>query len=163
MLKIGSILVIGERLLSVRKWVNSARLVRNPETIERTLIALAEAQTPFKPKSGKIKPSYLRGEFNHAVWSGSTPAHLLPLLARMRMSPATEAISTVLWMLCCSACPPLTRRLGRVRVSWRNFSARGLFKSGHVYRWLPGRPAIDLGALQQEAEPSSLADVHSAG
>jgi hypothetical protein len=33
-------------------------------------------------------------------------------------------------------------------VSWRNWTSRDLFKAGHVYRWIPGEQAIDLGSLE---------------
>lgn len=164
-LKQGSILVIGERLLSQRKWVNSARLVDTNEAMERALIAASESSDADPmPDHGnhKITPGNLRAILDHAMWSGSSAARLLPVTARLRMLPLTDSVPTLGWLLFCSACPPLARRFGRLRVGWRNYRARDRFKPEHVYRWVPGRQAVDLGSIQEGEESTSSTGVHAA-
>lgn len=147
-LKISSILVIAETLLSVRLYGGSARLTDDQRVIARALVAasrvIAIGELP-KNRREKITPGNFRALLEHTLWSGVAPSRMLPLLRRMNMSPAYESIPTVFWVGLCMASPWIARNIGRLRVSWRNWSTRNLYKAGHVYRWIPGRLAIDLG------------------
>jgi glycosyltransferase involved in cell wall biosynthesis len=70
LLKQGNILVLGERLLSQRKWVNSARLVNTNEATEHALIAASEAlDAPVwpDPDNHRIAPGNLRATLDHAL------------------------------------------------------------------------------------------------
>jgi len=154
-LKVGSILVIADTLLSVRLYGGSARLLDDQEVIARALeTASAEIVTEDRPDNPdkKITPGNFRAILEHNLWSGMPPQRLFPIITRMRMAPLGESVMTWLWMLLCSASPPLARVVGRSRVSWRNWATRDTFKPGHVYRWTPGRPAKDLGAMTQDVK-----------
>ena len=49
----------------------------------------------------------------------------------------------------CSISPSMARRGARVRVAWRNWRLRHKVPAGHLFRWVAGRPSIDLGHLEQ--------------
>ena len=163
-LKIGSILVIADTLLSVRLYGASARLLDDQEVIARALIMASEQMSiehgPDKHIE-KITPGNFRALLEHNLWSGLPPARLFHIIARMRMKPLGESFLTWLWMGVCSLSPPLAREIGRLYVSWRNWTTRDLFKPGHVYRWIPGQQAVDLGPLEQTENCTSPSVVHT--
>jgi glycosyltransferase involved in cell wall biosynthesis len=163
-LKVGSILVIADNLLSVRLYGGSARLLDDQEVIARALVSASEQIVlDGRPanQAKKVTPGNFRAILEHNLWSGLPPGRLLPIIARMRMSPLAESIVTWLWMLLCCASPSLARWIGRLRVSWRNRKAGKTLRPGHVYRWAPGRKAVDLGTVH-EAAPASGAPVQAA-
>jgi hypothetical protein len=43
----------------------------------------------------------------------------------------------------------MARQATRARLAWRNWRTRRRFPSGHLFRWVPGKPSVNLGRIDR--------------
>lgn len=149
---LGSILVIADPLIQYRVAGTSTRLTDDRAEVERALNSMSATlhlrEVSVDPNvEGKLAPEVFRTFGTLRLWA-KLPLAILPDMARrMQWRPLNVSLRVVVWAVISSVSPSMTRQATRMRLVWRNWRTRERVPSGHLFRWVPGSPAVNLGRV----------------
>lgn len=148
--QVGEILVIADDLLLYRFAGTSARLTDDQTVVEQALNAMPATLRlrEFRhDDADKLEPEVFRTLGSVRLWANLPPGILRNMATRMRFLPLSASVRVIAWALVCSLSPSMARQATRARLSWRNWRARQRVPSGHLFRWVPGGPSVNLGRI----------------
>ncbi|WP_073466125.1 glycosyltransferase family A protein [Rhizobacter sp. OV335] len=150
LVEVGDILVIADDLLLYRVTGMNARLTDDQAVVEQALNAMPATlkQREFRHDgSARLEPEVFRALGSLRLWAHRSPGILADMAARMRLWPLSASARVMAWALVCSLSPSMARQATRMRLAWRNWRTRRRFPPGHLFRWVPGKPSINLGRI----------------
>lgn len=148
--EVGGILIIADDLLHYRVSGTSARLTDDRAVVERALNSMPAALRLREYRhddSGKLEPEVFRTLGTLRLWANLPVGILGDMVKRMRLLPLSASLRVIAWALICSVSPSMARQATRSRLAWRNWRARQRVPAGHLFRWVPGEPSINLGRI----------------